>query len=137
MNGDAVSNTETALESRTIEFLDALQSMDQDAVRLLVGPDIIWRNSGLPAVRGKKRVEGILKATAKVLTQYQVTEMTELHTRGETVFSRRSEVLRAGWFAFNLAVEGRFTFRDGLLVVWDDRFSYGDLVRGIRICKPE
>lgn len=130
-------NSATSPETRVITFLDALQAMDADALRPQVGQDIVWRNTGLPAVRGKKWVERILIAAAKILTEYTVVDVSELYSRGETVYSRRREILRSGRVSVHLTVDSTFVFRERELVVWDDRFSFLDLFRGIRIGGPE
>ena len=98
----------------------------------LVDPDIEWRNTGLPSVRGSKRVELALTIVSRLITRYEVVEVLTMTTDHNTVSSRRREIIRIGWFAMHLDVDGHYTFANGLLRIWDDRFSYRRLLRGLR-----
>ncbi|MBT2271056.1 nuclear transport factor 2 family protein [Rhodococcus enclensis] len=120
------------LTSRVVDLLIALEEMDADAVRALVDPDIEWRNTGLPSVRGSKRVERALTIVSRLITRYEVVEVLTMTTDHNTVSSRRREIIRIGWFAMHLDVDGHYTFANGLLRIWDDRFSYRRLLRGLR-----
>ncbi|MCC4301775.1 limonene-1,2-epoxide hydrolase family protein [Rhodococcus sp. 3-2] len=120
------------LTSRVVDLLIALEEMDADAVRALVDPDIEWRNTGLPSVRGSKRVELALTIVSRLITRYEVVEVLTMTTDHNTVSSRRREIIRIGWFAMHLDVDGHYTFANGLLRIWDDRFSYRRLLRGLR-----
>ena len=88
--------------------------MDADAVRALVDPDIEWRNTGLPSVRGSKRVELALTIVSRLITRYEVVEVLTMTTDHNTVSSRRREIIRIGWFAMHLDVDGHYTFANGL-----------------------
>ena len=98
------------LTSRVVDLLIALEEMDADAVRALVDPDIEWRNTGLPSVRGSKRVELALTIVSRLITRYEVVEVLTMTTDHNTVSSRRREIIRIGWFAMHLDVDGHYTF---------------------------
>lgn len=119
------------LETHVVDLLCALQEMNADAVRELVHPEIEWRNTGLPAVRGSRRVERVLTAVSRLVTGYEVTELPTMTTIGDTVSSRRTEIIRIGWLSLHLDVDGHYTFDHDRSKIWDDRFRYGQLVRGV------
>jgi limonene-1,2-epoxide hydrolase len=48
---------------------------------------------------------------------------------GEFVLTERTDVLGHGRFETEFWVCGTFRVRDGLIVLWDDHFSWGNLVR--------
>ncbi|MCW2090959.1 UNVERIFIED_ORG: limonene-1,2-epoxide hydrolase [Rhodococcus erythropolis] len=87
------------LTSRVVDLLIALEEMDADAVRALVDPDIEWRNTGLPSVRGSKRVELALTIVSRLITRYEVVEVLTMTTDHNTVSSRRREIIRIGGLA--------------------------------------
>lgn len=121
------------LQTRVEDLLEALQDMDADTVRALVGPDIEWRNTGLPTVRGSRRVERVLTAVSHFVTSYEVTEILTMTTTGDTVSSRRTETIRIGWLSLHLDVDGHYTFERDRLKIWDDRFKYRHLIRGVKL----
>ncbi|GAA3155909.1 hypothetical protein GCM10020255_036860 [Rhodococcus baikonurensis] len=101
------------LTSRVVDLLIALEEMDADAVRALVDPDIEWRNTGLPSVKGRKSVERALTIVSRLITRYEVVEVLTMSTDHDTVSSRRREIIRIGWFAMHLDVDGHYTFANG------------------------
>jgi limonene-1,2-epoxide hydrolase len=118
-----LNDAHPTLESSVVDLLIALEEMDADAVRALVDPDIEWRNTGLPTVRGRKGVERILTIVSHLITRYEVVEVLTMSTDHDTVSSQREEIIRIGWFAVHLDVDGHC-------------FTYRRLLRGLRFGPP-
>lgn len=98
-----------------------------DAVDLLA-PDVEWRNTGLPTFRGP-RVGAMLRDTEK----RGVTVDIEVHhaaATGDVVLTDRTDTLRLGRWSTSFWVRGTLRVSEGRIVLWDDAFSWADLVRG-------
>ncbi len=109
-------------------FLEALAVPDTDRAVELLGLDIEWRNTGLPTFRGK-RVFTMLKDMERRRVGFGV----EIHTiaaQGDVVLTDRTDYLWKGPIKTGFWVRGTFTVRDGLITVWDDAFSWANLLKG-------
>ncbi|TXL62103.1 limonene-1,2-epoxide hydrolase family protein [Aeromicrobium terrae] len=110
------------------EFLDALAAPDTDRALSLLAPDIEWRNTGLPTFRGG-RVFAMLRDMEKRGVGFAV-DVHAIAEQGDVVLTDRTDYLWKGRLKTGFWVRGTFTVRDGLITVWDDAFSLGNLLKG-------
>lgn len=110
------------------EFLEALAVPDIERATALLALDIEWRNTGLPTFRGK-RVFGMLTDMEKRRVGFGV-EIHSIAAQGDRVLTDRTDYLWKGPLKTGFWVRGTFTVRDGLITVWDDAFSMGNLLKG-------
>ena len=109
-------------------FLEALAVPDTDGALALIAPEIEWRNTGLPTFRGK-RVFAMLRDMEKRGVGFGV-EIHAIAAQGDLVLTDRTDYLWKGPLKTGFWVRGTFTIRDGLITIWDDAFSLGNLLKG-------
>ena len=111
--------------------LGLMQQGNAVAALDLLDPDLEWRNSGYPTLRGPRA-----HAAFRALEERGVDFAVTFHHVGvdvddpEVVLTDRTDVLGLGRFRTEFWVCGTFRVRDGRIVLWDDRFSTGNLVVG-------
>ena len=110
------------------DFLEALAVPDIERAVALLGTDVEWRNTGLPTFRGK-RVFGMLQDMERRRVGFGV-EIHAIAAHGDVVLTDRTDYLWKGPIKTGFWVRGTFTVRDGLITVWDDAFSLGNLLKG-------
>jgi limonene-1,2-epoxide hydrolase len=113
-------------------FLEKLAAHDLDAAFELLADDVEWINVTLPTVRGKQRIERIIRALDG-RGEFRV-HFHHVAVEGNTVLTERTDGLGIGRFEQRFWVYGRFEIRDGKIAVWRDSFDWLDilvsLVRG-------
>jgi limonene-1,2-epoxide hydrolase len=109
------------------EFLQRLERHDARGALTLLDPDIVWRNTGMPTLRGR-RVSGTLLDMENRGIGF-AARMHHLAADGDVVLTERTDVLRYARFETSFWVCGTFEIRDNRIVLWDDHFSWGALVR--------
>lgn len=109
------------------DLLSHLAEGRSDAAVALLDEEVEWRNSGLPTVRGKERVGGLLRDMVKRGIGFEVT-MKHLAADGDVVLTDRTDVLRYGRFETAFWVCGTFRVTDGRVVLWDDHYSEVNLL---------
>ncbi len=105
-------------------FLEHLSAGETEQANALLDPDVVWRNTRLPTVRGAKVAE-----TLDLLTERGVGVQVELHhvaADGASVLTDRHDTLTWKDYGSRFHVDGTFEVRDGLITLWDDRFSWGE-----------
>lgn len=105
-------------------FLEHLDAGETDRANALLAPDVEWRNTRLPTVRGAKVAEAL-----DMLTARGVGVRVELHhvgADGSTVLTDRHDTLTWKAYGSRFHVDGTFEVRDGLITLWDDRFSWAE-----------
>jgi len=110
------------------EFLEALAVPDAERAVELLALDVEWRNTGLPTFRGK-RVFEMLKDMERRRVGFGV-EIHAIAAQGELVLTDRTDYLWKGPIKTGFWVRGTFTVRDGLITIWDDAFSWGNMLKG-------
>ena len=116
-------NDAVTVVRRFFSLIEAGQA--EDAVALLA-PEVEWRNTGMPTVRGRK-VGGMLLDMQRRGIGFRV-EMHHLAADGGIVLTERTDYLSyrrwesAFWVCGTLAVD------DGLITLWDDHFSMGNVL---------
>lgn len=112
------------------EFLVALETGALDEALELLDPEIVWKNTSLPDVRGVRRVGGLLRG----LSRDQVGFAVDIHhiaaDDGDIVLTDRTDHLRFGPVRIAFWVTGTFRLREGRIVLWHDHFSFENFIRG-------
>ena len=104
------------------DLLSHLAEGRSDAAIALLDEEVEWRNSGLPTVRGRDRVGGMLRDMEKRGIGFEV-RMHHLAADGDIVLTDRTDLLRYGRLESEFWVCGTFRVRDGRVLLWDDHFS--------------
>ncbi len=108
-------------------FWIALQTGDPRGATALLSDDVVWRNTGLPTLRGR-RVGAALTALDRRGVAVEVV-MHHIAETGDVVLTDRTDTIRAGAFASSFPVQGTFEVRDGKIVLWEDHFTWGSVTR--------
>lgn len=109
-------------------FLDLLEHNQAPAAADLLSPSIEWRNTGMPTFRGPK-VVAMLRDMEKRGIGFRV-DMHHIAGNGPVVLTDRTDYLSFRRWESSFWVCGTFEVRDGLITLWDDHFSMGNLVAG-------
>lgn len=110
-------------------FLDAMESGATEEAVALLHPDVVWKNTTLPDVRGERRVAGALRGLERPWLGFAV-EIHHIAAEGAVVLTDRTDVLRFGPVSVRFWVMGTFVLREGRIVLWHDHFSWENFVRG-------
>ncbi|WP_225725173.1 MULTISPECIES: limonene-1,2-epoxide hydrolase family protein [unclassified Nocardia] len=111
------------------EFFAAMElGAVAEAVQLL-DPEIVWKNTSLPDVRGRDRVAALIRGLNRDWLGFSA-EMHHIAAAGNVVLSDRTDVLRFGPVRVAFWVQGTFELRDGRIVLWHDHFSWANFLRG-------
>ena len=110
------------------DFLNLLAVPDTAAAVELLHPDVEWRNTGLPTMRGR-RVGGALLD----LERRGIGVVIDLHhvaASGDVVLTDRTDHITFKRYRTSFWVRGTFRVEAGRIVLWDDAFGWGSLVSG-------
>ncbi len=115
-------------EQTVREFFRLLAQPDTKAAVALLDDEVVWKNTGLPTISGRKVGAMLLDAEKRGLT----VDITIHHAAsdGDVVLTDRTDVLRKGRWETSFWVRGTFEVRDGRITLWDDAFSWLDFTRG-------
>jgi limonene-1,2-epoxide hydrolase len=115
-------------EETVREFFRLLALPDARAAAELLDPEVVWRNTGLPTITGRKVGGMLIDAEKRGLT----VDITIHHAAadGAVVLTDRTDVLGKGRWQASFWVRGTFEVRDGKITLWDDAFSWLDFIRG-------
>jgi len=106
------------------------QNRATEAVALL-DPDVVWRNTGMPTIRGR-RVGGMLLDMERRGVGFRV-DLHHIAANSSVVLTERTDVLRYRRWESSFWVCGTFRVEEGLITLWDDHFSPGSfLVASVR-----
>ncbi|MFD3702816.1 limonene-1,2-epoxide hydrolase family protein [Nocardia sp. NPDC058658] len=111
------------------EFFGALELGVVDEALDLLDPAIVWKNTSLPTLRGKNRVATVLRGLDRPKLGFSA-DMHHIAADGDIVLTDRTDYLHVGPVRIGFWVSGTFELRDGRIVLWDDHFSKGNVVRG-------
>lgn len=124
------------------EFFRLLELGDVDGALALADPDIEWRNTTLPTLRGIGRTRKALRS----MERYGITFAVDIHHiageggtehsgtgESDVVLTERTDYLGRGKFTIGFWVCGTFELRNGKIVLWHDHFSWIDMVRGTAV----
>ena len=107
-------------------FLSLLGAHDVDGAMALLTDDAVWINVSLPTVRGRRRIERVIRALdarSEIRAYFHA-----IATDGDVVLTERTDGLRIGRFEQRFWVYGRFELRAGKIAVWRDSFDWLDLL---------
>jgi len=110
------------------DFLNLLAVPDTAAAVELLHPDVEWRNTGLPTLRGR-RVGGALLDLERRGVGVAI-EMHHVASSGDVVLTDRTDTITFKRFRTSFWVRGTFLVEDGRIVLWDDAFGWGSLLGG-------
>jgi limonene-1,2-epoxide hydrolase len=117
------------------EFLLALQAGDLDRAFELLNDDAVWINVTLPTVRGRRRIERVLRFLFRQVGGRFRVHFHHVAADGNVVLTERTDALILGRFEQRLWIYGRFEVTDGRITVWRDSFDWLDstiaLFRGL------
>jgi limonene-1,2-epoxide hydrolase len=129
------NGTATASVTRVaVDFLEALAASDVRTAMDLLTEDAVWINVSLPAVRGRQRIERLMKLGYDRGARFRV-HFHNVAASGDVVLTERTDAIGLGRFEQRFWVYGRFEVRDGRIAVWRDSFDWADyaisIVRGL------
>jgi limonene-1,2-epoxide hydrolase len=108
-------------------FLERLAAEDIDGALELLDPEVVWKNTGMPAFRGE-RVRGMLRDMKQRGIGFGV-QWHHVAASGDVVLTDRTDVIKAGSWETSFGVRGTFEVRNGLIVLWDDAFSWLEMLQ--------
>ncbi|MEV0245142.1 limonene-1,2-epoxide hydrolase family protein [Nocardia sp. NPDC050712] len=114
------------------EFFAALEASAVDEALELLHPDIVWKNTSLPDVRGIRRVGAVLRGLDREAFGFGV-DMHHIAADGPIVLTDRTDYLRAGPLTIGFWVTGTLALRDGRIVLWHDHFSWENFLKGTAV----
>jgi limonene-1,2-epoxide hydrolase len=128
---EALADRQPATEPSHVvrAFLLALEADQLDEALALLAERAEWTNVSLPTIRGRTRIEGILRSGQKLPTGFRVY-FHAVASSGEKVLTERTDGLVLGPLELRLWVYGRFEVVDGRITVWRDSFDWLDLTVG-------
>ena len=115
-------------EETVREFFRLLALPDTQAAVALLDDEVVWKNTGLPTIKGR-RVGGMLLDAERRGISVDIT-IHHAAANGSVVLTDRTDVLRKGKWETSFWVRGTLEVRDGKIVLWDDAFSWLDFARG-------
>jgi limonene-1,2-epoxide hydrolase len=134
----ATSQNGTATTATTrvvVDFLEALADADVDRAMELLTEDAVWINVSLPTVRGRRRIERLMRLGYDRMGARFRVHLHHVAAHGDVVLTERSDAIGVGRVEQRFWVYGRFELRDGRIAVWRDSFDWLDisvsLLRGL------
>ena len=97
----------------------------EEAIELL-DVDVVWKNTYLPTFRGPQVAKNLRDMVTRGIS-FDVT-IHHLAATGGVVLTDRTDVLSYGAWSSDFWVRGTFEVRDGKVVLWDDAFSWIDVM---------
>jgi limonene-1,2-epoxide hydrolase len=129
------NGTATTANARVVvDFLEALAAADIERAMGLLSEDAVWINVSLPAVRGRRQIERLVRLGSERLGARFRVHFHTVATHGAVVLTERTDAIAVGRVEQRFWVYGRFELRDGRIAVWRDSFDWLDyavsLLRG-------
>lgn len=113
---------------RTVEnFLYALQEEDFDTADRLLADNIEWQNVGLPTIRGRTRIIGLMKR-GEGRAGFEV-KIHRIAAESNAVLTERTDALVFGPLRLQFWVCGVFEVHAGRITLWRDYFDMFDFVK--------
>jgi limonene-1,2-epoxide hydrolase len=108
------------------ELLDHLAAGEVEPAIDLLDVDVVWRNTLMPTFRGPQVAKALRDMVERGIgfeVDYHHVAVTD-----DVVLTDRTDVLSYGRWRSDFSVRGTFEVRDGKVVVWDDAFSWIDVI---------
>ncbi|WP_405485680.1 limonene-1,2-epoxide hydrolase family protein [Nocardia sp. NBC_00511] len=115
------------------EFFAALEMNIVNEALDLADPNIVWKNTSLPDIRGLDRVRWVLNGLSNPRFGFRADMHHIAATEDGTVLTERTDYLRAGPVEISFWVCGTFELRDGRITLWHDHFSWENFLRGTAV----
>ncbi|KAA1418848.1 epoxide hydrolase [Nocardioides humilatus] len=109
-------------------FFAALEDRAVTQALTLTDDRWVWRNTGLPTVRGKLAAR-VLKGLDRDWMGFSA-DFHHIVGDGDVVLTERTDYLRIGPIVIDFWVCGTFEVVDGKITLWDDHFSFGNVLMG-------
>lgn len=109
------------------DFLSLLAVPDTKAAVELLHPDVEWKNTGLPTLRGRRVGGSLLDLEKRGIGV--VIETHHCAAAGDIVLTDRTDTLTFKRYRTSFGVRGTFRVEDGLIVLWDDAFGWGNVLK--------
>ena len=123
-------------EQTVRDFLEHLARAETEAALALLDPEVEWHNTAMPTFRGK-RVHQMIGDMERRGVGFDVRwhhvaatdDAGDLETAAEaTVLTDRTDVISYSGWETAFRVRGTFTVREGRITLWDDAFSWLELL---------
>ena len=111
-------------------FLEALEADQLDEAFGFLAEDVVWTNVSLPTIRGRARIERLLRPGLEKLGGGFRVHFHTIAASGDTVLTERTDAMVLGPLELRLWVYGRFEIVDGRIAAWRDSFDWLDLTVG-------
>lgn len=108
-------------------FLTLLENDEADAACELLAEDVVWRNTGLPTIRGR-RVAGMLRDMQRRRVGFRVVMHHLAVADDGYVLTDRTDVLSYKRWESSFWVCGTFRVVDDRIALWDDHFALGNVL---------
>jgi len=116
-------------ETTVREFFAALELGALDEAFELVTPDVVWRNAGLPTLRGTTAMRRALAGIDRARMRFSA-EFHHVVADGDVVLTDRTDHVGLGPVRADFWVCSTFELRDGRIALWHDRYAWGNVLRG-------
>ena len=110
-------------------YFEALAAQDVDAALSLVDDAVVWRNTSLPTVRGVPMLRRILVGINRFRIRFSA-DLHELAVDGNIVLTTRTDHVALGRVRISFWVCGTFEVDGGRITLWQDYFSFENVLRG-------
>ncbi|MEU1983482.1 limonene-1,2-epoxide hydrolase family protein [Nocardia sp. NPDC019395] len=114
------------------EFFRAMEVGAIDEALELAHPDMVWKNTSLPDVKGARRVGKVLRGLDGDRFGF-AARMHHIAADGPIVLTDRTDILRFGPVSIEFWVMGTFELVDGRIILWHDHFSWENFLRGTAV----
>src|SRR5690242_844515 len=108
------------------DFFRLLEQEQAETAVALLAPEVLWKNTGMPTISGRK-VGGMLLDMQRRRIGFRV-DLHHVAADGPVVLTERTDYLSYRRWESAFWVCGTFEVRDGLITLWDDHFSMGNLL---------
>ena len=108
------------------DLLDSLAAADAERAIGLLDDEVVWRNTLLPELRGPRVAETLRRLVDRGIGFAVVWH--HVASDGDVVLTDRTDVLSYGPWTSEFWCRGTFEVRDDKVVLWDDAFSWLDVV---------
>jgi len=116
-------------ETTVREFFAALELGALDEAFELVAPDVVWRNAGLPTLRGDAAMRRALAGIDRARMRFSA-DLHHVVADGDVVLIDRTDHVMVGPVRVDFWVCSTFELRDGKIALWQDRYAWGNVLGG-------
>ena len=112
------------------EFCDLMAKRHPEALRSYFTPDVVYQNTGMPAVTGVDAIVEDLAGQMAAFPDSYSYRVMNLAANGDVVLSERLDMIRgADGAVHGVPVMGVFAFSEGKISRWTDYWDTGLLAK--------